>query len=55
MKQTPKNDSQCIEKIYRIRQYLLNPYGCRDLSLEQIISQNKAEQILVRIQQSFWA
>ena len=55
MKRNPTNERQAVEKIYRIRQYLIgNSYTVQNLTLEQIIARNQAERMLVRIQQMFW-
>jgi hypothetical protein len=54
-KRNPINDAQAIEKIYRVRMYLIgNSYLLAGLTLEQMIARNQAEQILGRIQQMFW-
>ena len=48
----PKTAQQAIEKLYRVRQYLIG-YTVRDLSLEQVAARNMAFSMLERIQVNF--
>lgn len=55
MKQNPKTEQQAIEKIYRVRMYLIrHSFSFQGLTLEQIIARNQAERVLSQVQSKFW-
>ena len=51
---TPRTERGAVEKIYRVRMYLISAAGDRSLTFEQVMGMNKAERMLVKIQQMFW-